>query len=203
MSELFNGVHSLAQLRTAMRNCEQTKNLSVLEHGLQVAKYFEDLRQHILFGKPLAFEWRLPDWIYSRELWERVLPISIVRQYHWFHDCGKPFCRTVDEDGKVHFPDHANVSAALWRHIGGDEQIARLIEHDMDIHLLSASGLESFSMMPEAATLLLTGLAEIHANASMFGGIDSVSFKIKFKQINKRGKAFVSMIQDEKVAVNA
>ena len=37
-------------------------------------------------------------------------------------------------------------------------------------------------------SLLITGLSEIHANANMFGGIESTSFKIKYKQINSRGK---------------
>ena len=60
---------------------------------------------------------------------------------------------------------------------------------DMDIHLLKAVGVEEFASRPEAATLLLTGLAEVHSNAAMFGGISSTSFKIKWKQIDRRGKA--------------
>lgn len=35
---------------------------------------------------------------------------------------------------------------------------------------------------------LIAGLAEVHSNAKMFGGMDSTSFKIKWNQINKRGK---------------
>ena len=202
MSELFNGVRSLAQLRTVMRNCEQTKNLSVLEHGIQVARYFEDLRQHVIHGKPLKYEWRLPEWIYNEDLWANVLPLKQVREYQIYHDCGKPFCRVLDDEGRVHFPEHASVSASLWRHLGGSEQTARLIKHDMDIHLLKASGLESFAHLPEAATLLFTGLAEVTANASMFGGIDSTSFKIKFKQINKRGKALIPYFQPMKEVAN-
>ena len=62
---------------------------------------------------------------------------------------------------------------------------------DMDIHLLKADGIEEFASRPEAATLLLTSLAEIHSNAAMFGGIDSTSFKIKWKHINKRGKKII------------
>ena len=46
-------------------------------------------------------------------------------------------------------------------------------------------------------SLLLAGLAEIHSNAEMFGGLDSVSFKIKWKQINKRGKAICKLLQDK------
>ena len=40
----------------------------------------------------------------------------------------------------------------------------------------------------DACTLLLAALAEIHSNAKMFGGIDSTSFKMKWKQLDRRGK---------------
>lgn len=66
---------------------------------------------------------------------------------------------------------------------------------DMDIHVLKSDGVEEFASRPEAISLLLTGLAEIHANAEMFGGIESTSFKIKFKQINKRGKQIINLLE--------
>lgn len=44
----------------------------------------------------------------------------------------------------------------------------------MDVHLLKADGVESFSKNPYALTLLLTGLAEIHSNANMFGGLQQL-----------------------------
>jgi hypothetical protein len=43
--------------------------------------------------------------------------------------------------------------------------------------------------------LLLTGLAEVHANAKMFGGLESTSFKIKFSQIEKRGNAIIKELK--------
>jgi hypothetical protein len=42
--------------------------------------------------------------------------------------------------------------------------------------------------------LLLTGLCELHSNAQMFGGIDSTSFKIKFKQLERLGKKVIERI---------
>lgn len=62
----------------------------------------------------------------------------------------------------------------------------------MDMHLLKSDNVEPFARRAEAATLLLTSLAEIHANASMFGGIESTSFKIKYKHIAKRGKQIIN-----------
>lgn len=56
---------------------------------------------------------------------------------------GKPFCRTIDAEGRQHFPDHATVSARIWREAGGSEEVARLIEQDMDVHLLKAEGVEA------------------------------------------------------------
>lgn len=185
---------TLLSLRKAMRKTEQMPNLSVLDHGFQVARYFEDLRQHVLFKKPLKYTWRLPDWVYSPVLWQALPDLKILRQYQIYHDCGKPFCRTVDEEGKSHFPDHANVSADIWLALTGQENEATLMRRDMDVHLLKGNQVKAFCEQPFAAALLLTGLSEVHANASMFGGIESTSFKIKFKQLNRRGKAIVDLL---------
>ena len=48
---------------------------------------------------------------------------------------------------------------------------------DMDVHTLKSEGIEEFAQRPEAASLLLTGLCEIHSNAQMFGGMESTGFK--------------------------
>jgi len=66
----------------------------------------------------------------------------------------------------------------------------------MNIHLLKDVDIQSFCDNEYAATLLLTGLAEIHANADMFGGIESTSFKMKWKQINRRGKKISRIISE-------
>jgi hypothetical protein len=122
--------------------------------------------------------------------------------YTVYHDCGKPFCRTVDAEGKQHFPDHANISSQVWFEVAKGEslcqEVGELIAHDMDIHLISADEVEKFCTNKNAVSSLLTGLAEIHSNASLFGGIDSVSFKIKWKQINKRGKAICELLFNKK-----
>lgn len=198
MSVLFGNVRSLAQLRSVMRNCEQTSGMSVLEHGLQVAKYFEDIRSHIVEGTSLKYKWKIPEWALDRELWLNLMPLSVIREYQVYHDCGKPFCEEKDEQGRVHFPKHASVSGELWKYMERNKKVGELIFQDMDIHLLKAIGIEEFAARDTALTLLLTGLSEVHANASMFGGIDSVSFKIKYKQINRRGKAIIKKIEEKK-----
>ena len=181
-------------LITAMQGCEQTSGLTVLAHGEMVRDHYRDLVGHLRDGSPLAFEWRLPEWIHDPLILQFLPDDAVMAEYHLFHDVGKPACRTVDEEGRQHFPDHAAVSARVWREAGGCEEVAHLIASDMDVHLLKGEGVDEFARRPEAVALLLTGLAEVTANASMFGGIESTSFKIKYKNIEKRGRAVVKAI---------
>jgi hypothetical protein len=187
MCKDYTKLKSLDELGCAMMKCQQTKTQDVLEHGYSIHNYFRDLKDHILYGSELQYEWKLPDWIYEENLWDQLLDYQTIRSYHIYHDCGKPFCRYVDDEGRQHFPNHETISGQVWRHIGGDEQIARLMEMDMDIHRLRTDGVEEFASRPEAATLLITGLCEINSNARMFGGIHSTSFKIKYKNLAKYG----------------
>lgn len=169
--------------------------MSVLEHGVSVNQYFNDLRNHVLYGDPLAYQWKLPDWVFAPELWSSLPDDDIIRLYQIYHDCGKPFCREVDEQGRTHFPCHAEKSKEVWLQYSSDREVAELIGMDMDIHLLKDDDCLEFSQRPQAALLLLTGLSEVHSNAAMFGGIDSTSFKIKWKHTNKRGKKIAAQLQ--------
>lgn len=180
-----------------MKACEQTQGMNVLQHGLSVNKYFHDLKNHIINGESLNFEWKLPDWIHNKAIWNNLENDKDINTYQIYHDCGKPFCLTIDEEGKRHFPDHANVSGIIWRKIGGSEIQAQLMEHDMDIHLLKMEDFDDFFKLPYATTLLITALCEIHSNASMFGGIESTSFKIKWKKINKIGKKINDLLGEK------
>ena len=126
-----------------------------------------------------------------------MMPDDVVFEYILWHDCGKPLCRVVGSDGRQRFPDHAAVSERAWRAVGGSDQAARLMGMDMDVHLLKADGVKVFSSRAEAATLLLVGLCEIHSNAGLFGGIESDSFKIKWKHLDKRGRAIFAYWNDE------
>lgn len=107
-------------------------------------------------------------------------------------NCAKPIVLQVDEDGRRHFPGHAKASKQVWLAVGGNPMAARLMGMDMDAHLLKADGIAEFAARPEAATLLLTALAEVHSNAAMFGGIESDGFKIKAKHLEKRGRQVIA-----------
>ena len=87
-----------------MKDCEQTKGQSVLQHGISVKNYTFDLLNHLRFGTPLKYEWKLPDWVYEhKDLILSNLPSDKVLKYYTIlHDCGKPYCLEIDEFQKLH-----------------------------------------------------------------------------------------------------
>lgn len=183
-----------------MRCCGQTRSQSVLEHGFSVKNYLFDLLNHLEKDTPLRYEWRIPDWVLEhREYILKALPEPcVLKLYTVMHDCGKPVCVEFDEMGNRHFPDHAEVSYRTFTQFYDCPQAADLIRHDMDIHLLKADGVDTFVQNPNAIALLITGLAELHSNANMFGGIESTSFKIKWKNIDKRGRQILKTLTNTK-----
>lgn len=169
-----------------MASCQQSQHQTILQHGEAVSTKGQDL----LDGRTEG--WRLPSWFVDhREGLLASLPSRTTLETYWlYHDAGKPYCRTVDADGRQHFPNHAQISASVWRVLGGSEEIAELIQRDMDCHIMKPAELATYDRKDLLPTLLLTALAELHANAEMFGGIESTSFKIKWKALNKLGNAF-------------
>lgn len=180
------------QMVSSMEECEQTKDISVLQHGLMVKQKFDQIIDCIQNNKSFNSDWRIPE--FTKDLIPFLLDIEIIAQYQIFHDCGKPYCLEIDENGRRHFPNHAEVSHKVWSIAGGDPVVGELIRRDMDIHLLKAKDIKDFADNIYASTLLITGIAEVHANAEMFGGFDSDSFKIKIKHIEKRGKQIIKLL---------
>jgi hypothetical protein len=174
-----------------MKSCEQTSGQTIWEHG-------ESVRDHLLdlIGSQSRFDWRLPKWFTKDEFRSRLKyhlhDTEVLRNYTLYHDCGKPFCRTVDEQGRVHFSNHAQVSRDIYLQVFGDETVANLIGWDMVLHTASADQIDEYLAdewtLADASTLLLTALAEVHSNARLFGGIQSNSFKSKWKKIERRGR---------------
>lgn len=182
-----------------MQLCPQTETQSVYQHGCSVKEHIFDLISYLKTGK-IDEGWRLPIWMetYREQLLSALLPEDVIEKYTIFHDCGKPYCISIDENGKRHFPDHAEVSYRTWQSVSNNQRVANLIRMDMCIHTMKAADIDEFITHPEAITLLLAGLAEVHSNAKMFGGIESESFKIKWSQINKRGKIICQKLFGDK-----
>jgi len=186
------------QLIQDMKNCPQTETQSVYDHGLSVKNHFLQLLEFLKTGQIFG-QWRLPEWLskYRQEILNNLLPIQIIEEYLEFHDCSKPYCIQYDENGKRHFPNHAELSYLKWLEVGGNPQAAELMKMDMDVHLLKDKDVADFCKRPQAITLLLSALSEVHSNSCMFGGIESTSFKIKYKQIEKRGTAVCKNLFDK------
>ena len=177
-----------------MKACRQTPEQSVLEHGLSVWRHTQQLIGYLSTGE-ISGTWRLPDWLetYREHLLARLYPIDVIEEYTTYHDCGKPYCEPTAER---RFPDHAERSYETWLAIGGDPEAAELMRRDMLVHTMKAVDVPEFCQHRGAATLLIVGLAEIHANAGMFGGLNSQSFKIKWNHLDRRGKAICRKLFD-------
>lgn len=199
-----------------MDSCFQFRTQSVLEHGKSVWSYAdrllsflekEEKEEELSTSSFLMNDWKLPTWLllYRKQLLENVYSKDVLQTYLIYHDCGKPFCRQVDEAGRQHFPNHAEVSYNAWSFLlsrnpelntPNNKIVAELIRHDMDVHLLKSDRVPAFCELGKqmAASLLIAGLAELHSNAQMFGGLNSDSFRIKWKNLEKRGKQVCSLL---------
>ncbi len=166
-----------------MRNTEQTPGQSILQHGLSVWKHTNKLLSKNYDG------FRLPQWWeqYETQIHANLHEYKLIRSYTTFHDIGKPFCLEIDSEGKRHFPNHAQKSKEIWDSLFPDRKdISKLIEHDMAMHTMYIEYILSLGLSnKDLCTLIISSLAELHSNASMFGGIYSTSFKIKFKKWSK------------------
>ena len=209
-AKLFK-VRNLEDLKKEMRQVEQTKGLDLLEHGTDVYEKFLDILTEAktaltndIFKQ--SSDLKLPNWLYKVLFHcDFLAPLKIIRTYLIYHDCGKAFCDPSTEERK--FPNHAAVSASVWGYMfavgkntpmrAHHERIALLMGFDMFLHTTKPSNLkacltgnfEHVEFLNENwYILLVAALAEIHANADQFGGIDSDSFKIKWKRLNKSGE---------------
>ncbi len=175
----------------AMKRCEQFPGFSVFDHGNSVFDHYQALVD-VLIEKRSPEAWRLPKKlpVFAVKALENVHTAQVLQNYMIYHDIGKPYCRVLDASGQYHFPNHAEVSSEIAKRLGFDTTICRLMLFDMDLHVEKSERVEhrlkhDWSLQ-DACSLALVSLSEIHANARMFGGIESTSFKIKFKALERR-----------------
>jgi hypothetical protein len=180
------------EMVAAMLCCEQTAGQTVYQHGQSVWSHFRDIKDHIKGDYQLS-GWRIPAWItqYGVDIISNLHDEVVIQEYTTFHDCGKPLCR-IEENGIVRFPNHAEVSAFVWNHVKGNPIVGNLIRDDMVLHTATADEItkkitEEWSLQ-DTCTLLLVSLSEIHSNSRLFGGTESVNFKMKWKHLERRGK---------------
>lgn len=183
--------HTYATLVEAMRSCFQFENVDMLQHGYMVHDAYLQLIDLLSTGMILeGLPEELID-VYQKHK-DDLFDNACMKLYHTYHDCGKPFCRVVDENGRQHFPNHAEVSYQLFcQAFPDDEPEQFMILHDMDFHTMKPNALEELSKTEYGFSLYLTAWAELIANSSMFGGFESTSFKIKRKHLVKCLKLFI------------
>lgn len=169
--------------------------MTIYDHGLAVANRYRELYTILgLYAVPGSYEWHIPDdaALALRELRKTALTPQQARIYHVFHDCGKPSTLMIDEQGRRHFPGHAEASARLFAEAAPEDHVsARLISKDMLCHITKAADCDDLIRDQDFPTLMLTAWAELHANASaLFGGFEADSFKIKRKALCKLLKRY-------------
>jgi hypothetical protein len=170
-------------LSTCMQKMRKTPQGpgTVWTHGQQVLRKFQELMSGDYTSWPRIEK---VTWVEEAlRSFKTVYPIEDIYTYCLYHDIGKPFCLT-QTDGNIHFPNHAQVSHDIWLQVDTRKHIATWMLHDMDIHTMCR---EDFGQTPDANLHRLVGLAEVYANAEMFGGYESDSFKIKLKKLIKNG----------------
>jgi hypothetical protein len=178
----------IRDLVRAMESCGQAPGYSTFMHGIDVATTYKTIVRYVREGR-----WSLPGeppkWLATYWHHLRLHDDLEAEVYLIYHDCGKWACRTEDWDGRVHFPDHAAVSQRIFNEHFTLTNAARLIGYDMVIHTTSAEEIDEYLKVwsvEDACTLMIAALAEVYANAKMFGGYDSLSFKIKNTHAAKR-----------------
>jgi hypothetical protein len=178
-----------------MKTCYQFQNIDMLEHGKMVHQYYLQILNQLSTNQGNL---KLPQILIDNKeaILSGLYPLHIMKEYHYFHDCGKPFCETIDDEGKKHFPNHAQVSSEIYtQYFKHDNStlIKTLIEKDMFFHSSKMEEIEPWLEQEDKKiiySLLLTSFAEIYANSSMFGieGTQSTSFKIKYKKLDRISK---------------
>jgi hypothetical protein len=171
----------------------------MIEHGLMVnASYLillEKLQDNTFLEEiGIHFSKHEMQWLLNNQY-----SLEIMTNYHVYHDCGKPYCRILDENGKQSFPNHAEISKEIHAIYFDDNLVNNLIAMDMNFHILKGDGLSNWLLEYKEkpmvlASLYVTAWSELLANSKMFGGYDSDSFKIKKKHLIKAGKSLFKQI---------
>ena len=229
MLELKN-IKNWEQVVKDMTSINQFRSMSVLEHGLDVAKWYLRVKDAIMLKEKIGdtiktddifiTDFVLPNWCreFRVELIRNQLPEKLILESNKYHDCGKPYCHIIDDEGQSHFPDHANVSYKVFMgHYPAINDLTRkiigeLIRDDMHFHTMKAVNVEEyvktyllFNKKSHLASRLLITLAEIYSNANHLQKIsltedkviNSTNFKIKAKHIKSRGNQICKLIFSE------
>jgi CRISPR/Cas system-associated endonuclease Cas3-HD len=122
-----------------------------------------------------------------------------MESYLVYHDCGKHISQYIDENGRRHFPNHAYHSSIIYNKYFDNSIAEDLILKDLNFHTFSSNEFENWianESINNISSLFLSALAEILANSTMFGGIESTSFKIKRKKLIQFSKKLKPLFEN-------
>lgn len=184
-----------------MKNTFQFENIDMLMHGKMVFHEYENLlkminEKNMNYFNSLGFKVEL-DFLEKLKYFQH--DYDKMKSYHIYHDCGKHLSKTIDQNGKIHYAQHATYSSKLYNEYFNNAVSQDLILKDMNFHILKSEELKEWIFSEDKKTLCslyLTALSEILANSKMFGGIEGESFKIKRKKLIKSGKILISRLKD-------
>lgn len=176
-----------------MRTCFKAQGINMLDHGNMVHAAYKELIADLEIGKYDNDEFKVLHELYLKYK-DNLPPADVLENYHVLHDCGKHLCLTIDENGKRSYPNHAAVSAQQFSILFPDDGFTKqLIAMDMDFHTKRGDELLELCRSVFAPILYFTAWAEINANAEMFGGRSSESYKIKRSRLLQAGKKLLKI----------
>lgn len=182
-----------------MESVWQFPNQNLKQHGESVYSHTKQL----ILGDFTDF--KLPEWFIQNHhfIINNLHSWNVIKTYNELHDIGKPKCLTIDELGRKHFFNHAQVSKEVFLACFSDKLIeAELIGLDMLLHTSNWEAIEALNLdIKTLCTLLITAFSEIHSNAKAanqennLNPLDTISFKIKYKKLDRIGKRIVEKIK--------
>lgn len=184
------------RLNKLMKETKQNSKQTIWDHGIDVSLRQKNMISNLMDSNiKLEYNYVLPEFYDKLKLLFKnnssKIDINDIYIYGLYHDCGKPFCLKIDENGRNHFPNHEIISYQKWKEYSNNDFIAELIKYDMVLHKSKKEDLEKIGnelTNIQWIILMITGICEIHSNAEMFGGIDSTNFKIKYKKFIKNSQ---------------
>lgn len=214
----YQNSYSLYEVEAKMKQCFQVEGMNMLQHGELVHEWF----QFLIGRNSGSKEHKKPEWfdfLKERHYTNFLRYEREIYTYHRYHDCGKPYCEKYGLSGsdnrETRFPEHHYHSFRIFQNIDFSsndkfqfkevrrKSIEKWINHDMVIHTKNKTTIKEEFLDPfnwgemDAVILLFTALSELHANAQMFGGIQSDSFKIKYKKVTGNGKMITKYFNPE------
>lgn len=169
-----------------MNSTFQFQNQTILQHGLSVHEHYKKILNALETKNYESY--KFPQYLIDNwpKIKKKLYHTDLLKQYHVYHDCGKPYCCSIDRLGKKHFLNHPEVSYQTYCSVFSDDIIAKLIRNDMIFHSGSPEQIDQFISQNDKRflySLWMTSLAEIYSNSAMFSADKQDSFKKKYAKL--------------------